>query len=304
MGSLELHLPGSLTRFANGFHGKHVRGEFLGSPCDQSAIIVKAELRRVRCIARYILAFSELPLQQSESAVERTKGATRDFFRTVHYYLSISKKQFPLAGKNKCFGAAVVPHTNLVLIAVSQDRVPEKDVKLRKQMEELIAVINVLIDRWTFELVCVPTKEEYLILRTLRMRSPRCSTAEEINPHTRCVEVALMVALCKAGRFKSFKPEEVGIMAFGATLWTDGNGNTAVEGFAGAARNRKYCKQQPFIFCLHNHDVLACLDIWDPCGQHCSIYYQDMLAISAAGGPATNFTEPRSQLFFEINNKR
>lgn len=303
MGSLELHVPGSLTRFASGFHCKHIRGEFLGSRCEQRPVIVKAELKRVRCSARHILTFSELPLQQNRSAVERTKHAARDFFRTVHCCLSASKKQFPLAGKNKCFGAAVVPRTNLVLIAVSQDRVPEKDVKLRKQLAELITEVNTLMDRWVFELVCVPTREEYLILRTLRMRSPRCSTAEEINPHTRCIEVALMVALCKAGRFKRFKPEEVGIMAFGGTLWTDKNGNTAVKGFAGAARNRKYCKQQPFVFRLLNN-VPACLDIWEPCGQHCSIYYEDMLAISAAGGPATNFTEPRSQLFFEINNKR
>lgn len=298
MGSLELHVPGSLTRFASGFHSKQLRGELLGSRCEQSADIVKSELKRVRCSARHILTVSELPLQQSKSAIEKTKDAVRDFFRTVYCHLSNSKNQFPLAGKNKCFGAAVVPRTNLVLIAVSQDRVPKKDVKLRKQLAGLITEINTLTDRWTFELVCVPTKEEYLILRTLRMRSPRCSTAEEINPHTRCVEVALMVALCKTGRFRHFKPEDVGIMAFGGTLWTDKNGNTAVEGFAGAARNRKYCKQQPFTFRLHNN-AAACLDIWEPCGQHCSIYYQDILAISAAGGPATNFTEPRSQLFFD-----
>jgi len=163
--------------------------------------------------------------------------------------------------------------------------------------------INRLNNNWVFELACIPTKSQYMMPRTLFMRTIHPAPNERVKPHTRCVEVALMVALCKIGRHVKFTPEDTGVMAFGGTLWSSPwclTNSAATPHFEGAPRNIKYTTQNPISVDL-GHGKKGWIDIWDPCQGHCKIYRQEMLAIGASGGPATSFAEPRSEISVSLS---
>lgn len=287
-----IQFPIDLGLFAHSFEEKIKTGLLLGSASEQMTPIVQGELKRVRTVAK-TLYLSMSPTKPE--AIDETKRAAAHFFSLADRQLVQSGAKYPLAGKNKCLGMAVVPNTKLVLMAISQDKSPENDIELRQNMMKLIASVNNISKKWVFELVRVPTQSEYLILRTLSMRTPHQAPKEWIEPQSRCVEVGLMVALCKAGRFKRFNPEDIGVVAMGGTLWDSPKGNIPVAAFGGKfERNFKYVSTESINVELEG-DKIGWIDVWDPCSQHCAIYKNAMLAVSAAGGPATCFTEPRAE---------
>ena len=85
---------------------------------------------------------SDALLTPSEEARTRTKQAATRFFENAYQVLKGTDQNFPLYQGNKCIGFVAIPNSKLVVIAVSQDRVPEKDATLRKDMIDLIARIN------------------------------------------------------------------------------------------------------------------------------------------------------------------
>ena len=234
-------------------------------------------------------------LEPTSHANERTKHAVSDFFSSAYKILDKNNEQFPLAGKNKCFGMVAVPKSKLVMIAISQDKNPKNDLILRRQMVDLLKRINQENPDRVFELASIPTKSQYMMPRTLFMRTTHPAPVEWIKPHTRCVEVALMVALCKIRG--GITPQNAGVMAFGGTLWATPRhlkSSAATPHFEGAERNIKYTTK-PAVSVDLGHGKKGWIDIWDPCKGHCAIYKDQMLAIGASGGPATSFTEPRSE---------
>ncbi len=304
----------------------------------------RGALRCIRSVAKFHYN-SGSTLEPSETAKAATLQAVRDFWN-----LAISVNEpFPLSKYNRCMGMAVVPRTRLVLVAVSHDKCPEVDEPLRNHMLQLINKINKSTERWIYELTRIPTQSEYLLLRTLALRTPldeeapkeilspiqwsasnsverkewmkvnsqvrpnwfskpnnglthrciqplRCEEACQCGKSSRCIEIALMVGLCKAGRFKKFEPSEVCVMAFGCTLWTLpynlSTNDVALELFAKGPRNRKYiCKSH----LVQLEGKYGYFDEWNPCPQHCGIYRKAMLAIGAAGGPGSSFPGPRSE---------
>lgn len=188
-----------------------------------------------------------------------------------------------------------MPNSNFVMIAISQDKNPELDQALREKVVLFIDKLNDQLKQekieWRFKLACIPTYSQYLMPRTLSKDTNLPATDDDIEPHTRCVEVALMVALNKIGRFKQFTPKDVGVMAFGGTLWATPESNDAIDYFKGIARNKKHVKKSPIEIKLDN-DNSAWIDIWQPCACHCEIYQHQMAAIAAAGGQGTSFAEP------------
>lgn len=290
--------------FTRSFELKNESGEFLGTTSEQPISLQYCQFIQTASLARTKFDFEEKgtmvhgrPVKSIEStphAISRTKRAASAFFSLVYQYLGAHDKQFPLAGKNKCLGMIAVPDKNLVMIAISQDKNPTSDEALRRDMVHLLDVLNQISTEWMFELACIPTKSQYMMPRSLFMRTIHPAPEEWVRPHTRCVEVALMVALNKIGRYVDFSPEDAGVMAFGGTLWMNHHDSAAVPHFEGATRNKKYTSQAPILVDL-GHGLQGEIDIWDPCGGHCAIYKDRMLAIGASGGPATSFTEPRSE---------
>ena len=287
-------VPLELERFVKPFKTKLAEGLFFEEEPHGAPSQVRAALKNVRMSGKWLLLHSGISLKPSEGTLEKTRETARVFFSLTYEYLLEKNEIFPLAGRNKCLGMAVVPKTKLVLIALSQDRFPKNDKQLRDKLLILIDGVNKLTKRWVFELVRLPTPAEYILLRTLTMRSPHQPPDEWVSPPTRCVEVALMVALCKVGRFFSMLPKEIGAVAFGATLWNSPKGTQAVVNFNGAVRNMKHTKQDPIEVLLPD-DKIGYLDVWEPCPTHCARYEDAMRSLSVAGGLSSSFIEPRAE---------
>jgi hypothetical protein len=293
-------VPAVLEEFTRSFASKDQEGLFLGEISPESQGRQRSQFMHTRRMAKHMFfAHAETVIEPTAIAVERTKQAARTFFSLAYQVLAETEQPFPLAGLNKCLGMVAVPDRKLVMIAISQDKVPTKDVALRQAVVALLAAINQKSSDWVFELACIPTKAQYLMPRTLSMRAPHQAPETWVAPRTRCIEVALMVALCKLGRNINFLPEDTGVMAFGGTLWGSAEGEEAVAHFEGASRNKTYTKEAPLEVKLTD-DLSGWLDIWEPCAEHCARYRQAMLVIGAAGGPATSFVEPRSETSLSI----
>lgn len=286
-------MPIAFQPFTRSFSQKFDDGLFLGKPSPESPSIVNSAHGRLRAVSKFICSGPE-SLEPSPEALHRTHTAAAGFFRLAAAHCQSTHSDFPLAGHNKCFGMIAVPHSKLVLIAVSQDKIPERDISVRAQLFKFIEAINSKTVEWVFELVAVPTREAYLLPRSLHMRFPMQAPAAIVEPHTRCIEVALMSALCKIGRSKPMAPQDLGVVAYGGALWSSPTGSEAVPGFGGedAARNRKYLISDPLDIELEGGSH-GYLDPWKPCGNHCAVFRREMQAISAAGGAATHFLEPR-----------
>ena len=299
-------ISSQLSLFTDRFNPKNDNGEFLGETSEQRDSLQYCQFIQTSSMARSKFEFEEKgalvhgrPVQSLEPtphAIARTKRAVSDFFSLAYHVLDKNNEQFPLAGKNKCLGIVAVPESKLVMIAISQDKNPAADDALRSQMVDLLDRINhEESNTWVFELACIPTKSQYMMPRTLFMRTIHPAPEEWVKPHTRCVEVALMVALNKIRR--NITPENASVMAFGGTLWAIPwrlENSAAAPHFEGAKRNITYVTQ-PSISVDLGHGVKGWVDIWDPCKVHCAIYKDRMNAIGASGGPATSFTEPRSE---------
>ena len=264
------------------------------SSCERMDTLFKAHFSSTRAMAKHLYN-SDLSYQTNETVTRKVHLAAIDFFTLLFKQLS-DEEQYPLAGHNKCLGMAIVPGTKLVLIALSEARNPDSDKPLRKKFLQLITKINLATRQWVFELVATPMMSEYLILRTLSMKEPHRAPKEWLEPRTRCAEVALAVALCKAGRFKEFAPKDVGIATFGANLWASEKEDIPINYFEGSLRNRKHITKVPLQVPL-DKGQLGWLDIWDPCAEHCRIDERAMIALSASGGKATSFIGPRSENF-------
>lgn len=290
-----LTVPKEYERFANSFISKIMQQLFLGVVSPERESVQRAQFSQTRKMAKCLFSLQGNPaLESKQEALARTQQAANDFFLLSYQVMAESDEEFPLAGRNKCLGMVVVPRTKLVILAISQDIIPLKDEELRKNMVTLLHQVNQRTHRWIFELACIPTKAQYLMPRTLSMRISQEAPEEAVSPPTRCVEVALMVALCKAGRFKKFTADETGIMAYGGTLWAAPDGSEAIPHFGRSRRNKKYSVKRPIEIKLTD-TLSGWMDIWEPCDQHCKIYQHEMLAIGAAGGSATSFLEPRSE---------
>lgn len=288
-------VPIQYERFARSFETKDNEGLFLGREPEVSQTNRRQYAQICRVAKTEFLKGSEI-LEPTPQALERTKLAAKAFFSLSYPLLNKLNMKFPLAGRNKCLGMVAVPTTNLVIIAISQDKSPANDVLLRKEMVIFLNQLNQTTNEWKFELACIPTKAQYLMPRTISMRTPHAASESSVKPHTRCVEVALMAALCKAGRTRSFTSADTGIIAFGGTLWAHSEGAEAIPHFAvnELARNLKYTKQHPLEVVI-SPTLSGWLDIWEPCPEHCKIYKYEMLAIGAAGGFSSSFFEPRSE---------
>lgn len=115
----------------------------------------------------YYAVDSEQALMPSSEARMRTKAAAVEFYRLAYEMTGVGEK-FPLFGKNKCIGFVAIPNSKLVVVAVSQDRVPANDVSLRRVMVELMDRMNKESSNpYVFQLAALPTQEQYLIFRAL-----------------------------------------------------------------------------------------------------------------------------------------
>lgn len=293
-----LVIPAMLEVYASKFEERTKAGLFFGGQPSNLPSVNRGQLERTRSMAKLIFNNHDARDDVNQEALERTKTAARCFFSLANALLADTQQSYPLAGRNKCLGMVAVPKSKLVLIAISEDKLPANDIPLRKAMVSFINEINQKTSEWIFELVRTPTAGEYFLLRTLSLRVPHTAPKDSVEPHTRCIEVALMVALCKVGRFKKFTPDETGVLAMGATPWAAQMGNDPVPLFKNEnslfSRNTKYVHQEPIKVPLEETSV-GWVDIWEPCEGHCQIYRNAMLAMGAAGGPATSFVEPRGE---------
>ena len=293
-GRSPLVVPKEHECFASPFNKKNALGLFLGKLSSERPSNARAQFSRTRCMAVSVFNNGVSALEPTEFALERTKLAAKHFFSLSHSFLTETGRVFPLASRNKCLGMVAVPHSKLVILAISQDKNPVNDELLRSDMVSFLEQLNLRTDERVFELACIPTKSQYLMPRTFFMRTPHQAPQESVEPHTRCVEVALMAALNKIGRFSEFNASDTGIIAFGGTLWASEDAPEAIPSFGSAERNKKYTSQRP-LEVIFPDEMRGWVDIWDPCGGHCAIYKYEMLAIGASGGPATSFMEPRSE---------
>ena len=298
MGTESLNLPYSLHQFGGPFTKSN---HLLGRASEQSPTTIKQDLAKVRMRARHLFTSDSTVFEPTDLAVSKTKQAASDFFSYASNQLVGSSTRFPLAGLNKCLGFAVVPGTKLVEIALSMDRAPDKDRDTRHNLYTLIQDINSAQKTWTFELVNIPTKEEFVLVRSLDIQTPQTADSTTVEPRSRCVEVALMVALCKAGRFKHFRPQDVAMMAFGGTLWKEQDPvlSHPMPGFHGETdckRNSKYISEVVPVRLANGSEGF--IDVWAPCEEHCKKYLKHMQSILASGGPATNLTDPRADYSF------
>tara|TARA_R110002110_G_scaffold166602_1_gene367232 strand:+ start:20722 stop:21774 length:1053 start_codon:yes stop_codon:yes gene_type:complete len=271
----------------------------------------KREFKQVRAMAKYILHESEV-LEPSQEAVKRSEHAAKIFYQKA-FNLITAQKPYPLKNHNKCIGFLAIPKSKLVLIAISEDREPLKDIELRKSLCELIQRINQESNTCVFELVVTPTREQYMLLRTLSFftskESPDTSlkkamvskkeAIDMLTPRTRCAEVALAVAACKIGRSKPLKPSQLGMALFGAGLWeVVEKRDIKFLGFEASKRNKQYIKSPPLTFYIEDKRKVA-LDRWDPCENHCALFLNELRALAASGTSSTTFSEPRSESIFK-----
>lgn len=298
--SSSFSVPLLLSKFSFFFEQNLANNTFLGtnSYYPQSD---KLALRNSMMISKY--NYHHEALKPSANAIEKTQFAAASFYQLAHQYLSKHLKAFPLVGKNKCLGFVSLPNSKLVMIALSQDRDPKQDIKLRKKMVKLIAQINKLSKHHVFELALLPTKEQYLALRALSLPSPMMMPPKEvIEPRTRCAEVSLMVALNKIARTKPLNPEQTCMLTFGCGLWANQKTELAIPGFNAQFRNNKYTQGYLKIE-LHDGSI-GWLDVWQPCPNHCEPFLHNIRAMSFSGGPSSSFSGPRSeQLPFTQQNQ-
>ncbi len=298
----QLVVPLEHQLFARRFEEKIKDGTFLGEPSNLERSIEVEQFKRVRRMSLFHYNQGATHLEPSKSALQRTEKAAQCFFQLAHQELTENQKQFPLANYNKCLGMVALPKKELVILAISQDKKPEQDKALRAEMVSFLEKINLLSKKaqlgWTFALAQIPTPSEYLMPRTLSKDNQFPASKEQIEPHTRCIEVALMVALNKMGRFGAVNPADLGVLALGGSLWANPKNNSdeinhsdAINHFEGTKRNVKYVIKDPIEVKLNN-DQSGWVDIWEPCECHCAIYRHQMAAIAASGGPATSFAEP------------
>jgi len=332
----------------------------------------KSRLKGVFSMAKFLYQQEgiENQVEPSQKARFRTQKAAVKFYQLAYRYINKSKDEgnFPLYGKNKCIGFVSIPRSKIVIIAISQDRVPDKDIELRLNMVKLIQAINSSNSTYQYRLACLPTKEQYFLLRALsapishdgdiveqiidkrfdtreyeklRISKMRHSHAlgkvslsrsdtdirvtrytpfsecgslihgiepDLIEYRTRCVEVALMVALNKCGRTISFKPNEISMEAFSGGLWEEPitkdmildksliilNSETLGQGvpkFLGEKRNAKYTVEPSIPVSLMGGGT-GYLDYWGPCHLHCQQMLKNMRVISNAGGAGSSFAGP------------
>lgn len=297
----KLVVPLEHQLFACRFEEKIKNRTFLGGRSNLERSAEVEQFRRTRRMSLFHFNQGIDHLKPRKSALQRTEKAVKCFFQLAHQVLTENKQIFPLANHNKCLGMVALPERNLVILAISQNKNPEQDKALRTEMVSLIEKINLLLEQnkskkkpeWVFSLAHIPTLSQYLIPRTLSKDNQFPASKEQIEPHTRCVEVALMVALNKMGRFETFKPSDIGILALGGALWASNSKDNshAINYFEGETRNIKYVTKDPIEVKLNNERT-AWVDIWEPCECHCKIYQHQMTAIAASGGPATSFAEP------------
>ncbi len=305
-------VPSVFNHFANMLNTYSEPDRFQGRDSVVSGKDTKSEFQQVRGMAKHILHEGG-DLAPNQQAIERTERAAQTFFQLAYGLIS-PQTPYPLKNKNKCVGFLAIPQSKLVLIAISEDRDPSKDIDMRKSMCHFISQINQLSKAYVFELVVTPTREQYLLLRTLSFftskEAPDTSSREAmvskkvaidlIEPRTRCAEVALAVAACKIGRSKTLKLSELGMVQFGSGLWEMlDKKDIKVLGFEAAKRNTQYIKRPPLIFSVGDdkHKEVA-LDRWDPCENHCALFLNELRALAAAGSSATTFSEPRSESIF------
>lgn len=273
--------PGFLSMFTSRFSSK-----FRSISFRQDSINLNNSLRSTQLLAIRRLSLNLLKndnLEPSENSKNKTKTAAKEFFALASKFLHENDEEFPLAGKNKCIGLATIKNNKTVFIAISQDEVATRDLELRKKFIKFLKELNKTTTKWRFELVNTPSAMEYLLPRTLRMGStPRPASSEEINPRMRCVEIHLMVALNKAHRTLKFKPADVAMVAFSGTLWAHQTESMAAAHFGNVKRNIKYLMEPALEVNLHDGSK-AYVDVWEPCKEHCAIYYKEMLAIIFAG---------------------
>ena len=282
-------------RFAQSFDNKNIQGCFLGRTPAESRVS-KQQFGQICRVSRSELLKGPEALEPTPAALERTQNAAKNFFALSYQITEEFKIPFPLAGLNKCLGMVAVPSTKLVIIAISQDTNPENDTEVRQNMVNFLSRLNTKTNDWTFELALIPTQAQYFMPRTIAIRTPQAALDSSVEPHTRCVEVALMAALCKAGRTKTFTSADTGIIAFGGALWAHPNGNEAIPHFHAKdfKRSTKYTEKAPLEVVL-TPTLSGWIDIWEPCPQHCKIYKYEMLAIGASGGFSSSFFEPRAE---------
>ncbi len=291
--------------FVRSFEKKSQQGELLGEISPYRNSNQYCQFNQTRLMAKHQLnQMLVQPYTPDPKISARTFQAMKDFFMLSHAYLTEYGGQFPLANRNKCLGFSVVPGRSLVIIAISQDKDPNTDVDLRQNMALHLVHLNSLAlewleqkrlsCRWQFELARIPTQEQYLLPRTLSMRSPHWAHKESVLPRTRCVEVALSVAMCKAQRTCVFSLKDIFFLTVGGVIWGDITKAVPVEHFETKKRNLSYSSQAPIAIPLSN-STTAYIDVWDPCDEHCKIYMNEMLAVASAGGQATSYSEPRSE---------
>ncbi len=253
-----------------------------------------AELKNCYSIAKNHFHTSN-PLLNKESEL-KTIEAAKHFFKKLYEILS-DENRYPFINCNKCLGMVVVPQTNLVLISVSEDRNPNLDDERRKNFLKLIIQVNELTNQWKYELVYRPNLSEYLMLRALTLAQYDISVDQLPKARTRCAEVALAFALFKVGRFKSFSKSSIGIVTFGATLWSSKEGDSAINYFSEKKRNRKYTLTDPIEVPLKEGGI-GWIDRWSPCKEHCLPYMDAMLTIATSGKPGISLKTPRSESSF------
>lgn len=330
----------------------------------------KVRLKGVFSMAKYFYEQENVDQKFAPDlfARNRTKKAAAKFYQLAYGIISERDKNFPLYGKNKCIGFVSIPNSKIVIVAISQDRMPRKDVQLRQEMAELIQNINNSDGTYQYCLARLPTKEQYFLLRALSapishdgdvagqvidkrfdtkkyqklvtvslsdfdsasdahdlFRSgshyiPMMNhgvTNDLIEYRTRCVEVALMVALNKTGRVISFAPKDVSMEAFSGGLWanaitedmlsaqstTDFSSERfklGVARFSGKKRNAKYTVE-PSIAILLEGGKTVYLDYWGPCNLHCQQMLTNMRIISCIGGAGSTFAGPIFEsVFFDV----
>ena len=184
--------------FANRFNSKNEEGKFLGETSDQRDSEQYCQFIQTRTRARAYFTFEGdglliqkkaiQSLEPTPEATQRTKDAVSDFFSSAYNILERNNKKFPLAGKNKCLGMVAVPGKKLAILAISQDKNPDNDRALRSEMLTLLESMNQEQgNAWIFELASIPTKSQYMMPRTLFMRTTLPAISSWVSPRTQCV---------------------------------------------------------------------------------------------------------------------
>ena len=298
----EISSPSALSLFTSRFdeslQHKYFRPD--GLTIRDSAISTQLLLVRRLAMQEYrapqVRLFDEATSSSifSPAATNRTKQAARDFYALSYQLLAETGREFPLANKNKCVGIAVIKNNKSVFIAVSEDSNANNDLATRRALIAFFKELNARTDKWRFELVRTPAPMEFLLPRSLCMETSRPASGDEIRPRMRCVEVQLMVALNKVRRTVKYSMQDVAMLALGGTLWASATDSVAIDYFGNIGRNRKYTEESALELTLCNGQN-AFIDVWEPCGEHCKIYYNEMLAIISAD---EHFYGPRADETF------